>query len=368
MRRNKYLGQGWGNFSAGPASLPPSVWVKLRDDLARWQSDGGNIFEISHRSERCQEIVRNCEQLVRELLAIPDTHAIFFMQGGARLNYDLIPLNFIRDHAVTAQYLVTGHWSNLAYESGATNVSKQVYARKISVRDDPLGELELRESDVFCHYVANETANGIEFLHPPQTALPLFADMTSNILGAEISIERYGFIYASMQKNMGVAGLNLLIARKKTLDEAKANMASSLSYSYYAQSASLAVTVPMVQIYIASLYLQWVVEQGGVIEMAKRASMRASKVYDFFDIDDFYFNDVPAQWRSRYNFVFKLPTKDQEIEFLRLADKYNFIGLKGHGQVGGLRINAYNATQMHDLDNLLEFMLDFKNGKLSGEV
>lgn len=351
------------NFGAGPACVPAEVLEQIRQDIPDWY-DGMSIMEISHRLPVFMELTQSIEQDLRHLLVIPEDFAVLFMHGGARTQFSAVPLNLLNGHK-TADYLLTGHWSDLAYQEAKqycepylVATSKEAHYTKIP------DESTWRFSDEgpYLHYTDNETIHGVEFSNaPPVKDKWLVADMTSNILTKPIDFSRYGVIYASAQKNLGIAGITVVIVRKSLLGHAHPYTPSTANYTLCEKNFSLGNTPPMFCWYVLGLVLKWTQKQGNIQAIAATCEKKSKLVYDMIDSsNNFYRSPVFKAHRSRVNIPFSLPTEKLETLFLQKASEIGLKQLKGHKTVGGCRASLYNAMPLEGVIALVEFMRDFE--------
>ncbi len=354
------------NFCAGPAALPEDVLARARDDMLDYQGRGMSVMEMSHRAPEFVDIAEQAEKDLRELLNISDDYAVLFLQGGASLQFAMAPMNLLGG-AKKADYINTGQWSKKAIKEAQNFCEVNVAA---SSEDDGFttapeqSELNLSDDAAYVHYTPNETIGGVEFPYIPQTDKPLVADMSSTILSRPIDVSQYGLIYAGAQKNIGPAGVTVVIVRKDLLDRAPSNTPSMLHYKTQADAGSMYNTPPTFALYLAGLVFQWLKEQGGLEGMQKINERKAKKLYDYIDASDFYRNPVREKDRSLMNVPFVLADDSLDKQFLEEAEQAGLLNLKGHRSVGGMRASIYNAVPEAAIDALIEFMDDFarKNG------
>ncbi len=350
------------NFSAGPATLPLEVLEQAREEMLDWQGHGYSVMEISHRSKVFIRVAEQAEADVRELLAIPQDYAVLFLQGGATQQFALIPMNLAAPDQ-TVDYLVTGQWSKKALGEAKlirrTNVVADGAAGNYT--DVPQrGSWKLTPGAAYVHYCPNETIGGLEFHQVPDVGgVPLVADMSSTILSRPLDVTKFGLIYAGAQKNMGPAGLVLVIVRRDLLERAQDSVPAILRYSAQAKEGSMLNTPPTFSWYIAGLVFTWLKRQGGLARMAEINQRKAAKLYDAIDNSDFYRNPVAPAYRSWMNVPFTLPTEELDAPFLSEAEKTGLVELKGHRSVGGMRASLYNAMTEAGVDALISFMRDF---------
>lgn len=349
------------NFGAGPACLPQEVLLQIRDDIPNWY-EGLSVMEIGHRVPVIMELTQTIENDFRQLLGIGPEFAVLFMHGGARSQYAAVPLNLLGD-AQSADYLITGHWSELAYKDALSYCQAQVVASSAQNNFSAIPEEKewtLNENAAYFHYADNETIHGVEFQQtPPVAGKWLISDMTSNILSKPIDFSRYGAVYASAQKNLGIAGITVVILRKELLGFAHPFTPVTLNYAVCEQSHSMANTPPVFSWYVLGLVVKWALKQGGIPVLAALTSQKAKLIYDEIDKTAFYKNPVQPTHRSRVNIPFSLPSPDLDDLFLREADIAGFKYLKGHRVVGGCRASLYNAMPLNGVKALAEFMQHF---------
>ncbi|MBF0339573.1 MAG: 3-phosphoserine/phosphohydroxythreonine transaminase [Magnetococcales bacterium] len=353
------------NFSAGPAVLPLPVLERARDEMLDYRGSGMSVMEMSHRSKDYMAIIAAAEALLRELMGIGEDYAVLFLQGGASLQFSMIPMNLITDPASqSADYVMTGSWSEKALTEakklfGDVRVaasSKNVNYSRIPAQE----ELTLNPDAAYAHITSNNTIFGTEYPYLPDTgAVPLVADASSNILSRPVDVSRYGIIYAGAQKNLGPSGVTVVIIRKDLLGR-NANLPTMLDFQALAKEGSMLNTPPTYAIYILGLVLEWVKEQGGVAEMEKRNVIKADKLYAAIDGSQFYLCPTERASRSRMNVPFTLAKPELTDGFLAGAKAAGLVTLKGHRSVGGMRASIYNAMPEEGVDALIAFMREFE--------
>jgi len=355
------------NFCAGPASLPTEVLEQAAAEMLDYQGRGLSVMEMSHRSSEYQAIADTAEQDFRELLNISDDYAVLFLQGGASLQFAMVPMN-IRSANGTAAYVNTGQWSAKAIAEAGRYCQVQVVASNSAKRGltIPLQEEweAIAEGSAYLHYTPNETIGGLEYDFIPEVDVPLVADYSSSILSAPLDVNRYGVIYAGAQKNIGPAGLVIAIVRKDLLGNAHAHTPTLLDYSVHAKHGSMYHTPPTYSWYLAGLVFKWLKQQGGLSAMAEINARKAAKLYTYIDNSGFYSNPVEKRFRSRMNVPFMLADAKLDAAFLEGANAARLLNLKGHRSVGGMRASIYNAVPEAAVDALIDYMKDFaqKNG------
>ena len=350
------------NFGAGPAMLPEALLEKAGHDLLEWNNSGMGVTEVSHRTKLFDECLEKTEQTLRKLLEVPANYQILFMMTPARAQFALIPMNLIGD-AKTADYLDTGLWSRQAREEAErycdVNIALDMSEGKYT-NIAPSNEWQLNPDAAFCHYCANETINGVEFFDTPETGdVPLVVDLTSTFLTKPLDVSKFGLLYAGAQKNIGPAGLTMVIIRDDLLDRALPTTPSVYNYKIQAKQRSRQYTPNAFAIYFAGKMFEWIEQQGGLTEMAERSDRKSQKLYHAIDSNDFYNNPVEHAVRSRTNVPFTLANPDLDGEFLKQAAERGLLTLKGHRWLGGMRASLYNALPEAAVDELVNFMDEF---------
>lgn len=351
------------NFAAGPAMLPTVVLDQVREELLDWQGTGSSVMELSHRGKLFMALAQECEALLRELLAVPSHYKVLFMQGGARGQFAAIPLNLAAADA-TLDYVNTGIWSKLALAEARrfvarVNVAADEAASRYTSVPAPAA-LHLDPRAAFVHYTPNETIGGVEFPYVPETgAVPLVADMSSTLLSRPIDVARFGLIYAGAQKNLGPAGLTVVIVREDLIGHARPGTPGVWDYQAVAAEGSMLNTPPTFAWYVATLVLRWLKAEGGLAVIGERNHAKAAALYGAIDASGFYANPVAREGRSWMNVPFTLPEPQLEAQFLREARAAGLTNLEGHRSVGGMRASLYNAMPPEGVTALVEFMADF---------
>ena len=356
------------NFSAGPATLPLPVLEKAQSELLSLDGIGMSVMEISHRSKPFGAILESAKASLKELLGIPDNYKILFLQGGATLQFSMIPINFLGADQ-TADYIITGAWGKGALKeakkcgNAATIFSTADEGFKSVPAQD---ELNFSENAQYIHYTSNETIEGVEFKYDLDGGgIPVVCDMSSNILSKPLDIEKYALIYCGAQKNIGPSGVTLVIIRDDLLEKVPENQHSMLDYRLLAEKDSMLNTPNTWGIYLINLVGEWLKEMGGLGEMEKQNEAKAKILYDAIDSSDgFYVGHAAKDARSLMNVTFRLPNEELEKQFATEATAAKFDGLKGHRSVGGLRASIYNAFPKEGVEALVGFMDEFmrKNG------
>jgi phosphoserine aminotransferase len=355
------------NFSAGPAVLPVPVLEEAQRDMLSLPGVGMSVMEISHRSKTFDEIIGGAEQGLRELMSIPENYKVLFLQGGASLQFSMIPLNLLRE-GQTADYIITGSWGKKALKeakrAGTINVAANTEDSRYS-RTPEQHELKLSPDAAYVHLTSNETIEGVEWKDLPDVGdVPLISDASSNILSRVEPIEKYALIYAGAQKNMGPSGLTLVIIRDDLLARIPDGLHTMLDYRTHVENDSLYNTPNTWGIYILNLVCKWLKGKGGLAGMQRDNEAKAKLLYDAIDAGDFYRGHAAPESRSLMNVTFRLPSEDLEKQFVKEATAAKLDGLKGHRSVGGLRASIYNAFPREGVEALVEFMKEFerKNG------
>ncbi len=354
------------NFSAGPAVLPEAVLQRAQSELLDWQGSGMSVMEMSHRGKQFVSIAEQAEADLRELMAIPGHYQVLFLQGGATSQFAMVPLNLLGGSG-RADYINTGQWSKKAIAEARRHGEVNVAA---SSEDSgfttipPREQWRLDPGAAYVHYTPNETIGGVEFHTIPQVGeVALVADMSSTILSRPVDVSRFGVIYAGAQKNIGPAGLTVVIVREDLIGEPRPGTPTMLSYRTHAEAGSMYNTPPTYAWYLAGLVFQWLKEQGGLTAMAERNRRKADKLYGAIDGSDFYHNPVDPACRSWMNVPFTLADPGLDGEFLAEAAQAGLLTLKGHRSVGGMRASLYNAMPEAGVDALIAFMADFERRK-----
>lgn len=351
------------NFSAGPAVLPQEVLEQAREEMLEWGGSGMSVMEMSHRGKAFDGIARKAEADLRELLSVPDDYHVLFLQGGASSQFAMAPMNLMRGER-RADYVNTGLWSKKAIADakrfGTINIAASSEATGFTTVP-PQAQWKLDPQASYLHYTPNETINGVELHWVPETgSVPLVVDMSSTLLSRSIDVRRFGLIYAGAQKNIGPAGLTLVIVRKDLVGEVLPGTPTMFEYKIHAENASMYNTPPTYAWYIAGLVFQWLKRIGGLPAMAERNRRKAQKLYSAIDASGFYRNPVDPECRSWMNVPFTLMNPELDSQFLDQAKKAGLVELKGHRSVGGMRASIYNAMPEEGVDTLVSFMREFE--------
>ena len=350
------------NFSPGPAALPLEVLEQAQAELPDWQHSGMSVMEVSHRSKAFMQAAAEAEADLKDLLAIPANYKVLFMQGGASAQFSLVPLNLAGPQS-TVDYLNTGHWSQKAIaEAGRyCNVHIAGDAGGRYTRVPPPDELRWSEGAAYVHYTPNETISGVEFAYLPQTAAPLVADFSSSILSQPLDVSRFGLIYAGAQKNIGPAGLTVVIVREDLLGHARAETPRVFDYRAVAEHQSMLNTPPTFAWYMAGLVFKWLKRCGGMAAVGERNRIKAEALYRAIDASRLYKNAIAKDSRSRMNVTFTLVKPELDPVFLAEAARAGLHGLAGHRVSGGMRASIYNAMPLAGVEALIGFMSDFEH-------
>ncbi len=351
------------NFSAGPAMLPAEVLEQASTEMEDWHGTGMSVMEMSHRGKEFTSIAEKAEADLKEILTIPDNYKILFLQGGASSQFAMVPMNLLRGRD-TADYINTGSWSKKAIaEAGRfcnVNIAATAEASNFTTIP-PRKQWSLNPEAAYVHYTPNETIGGVEFHGIPDVGnIPLVADMSSTILSRPVDVSRFGVIYAGAQKNIGPAGLTIVIVRDDLIGETISGTPTMFNYEIHAKAGSMYNTPPTYSWYIAGLVFEWIKKKGGIKAIAGINKRKSDKLYAFIDNSGFYSNPVAPDCRSWMNIPFILAKPDLDGKFLELARDAGLVNLKGHRSVGGMRASIYNAMPEEGVDALIEFMADFE--------
>ncbi len=351
------------NFSAGPAVLPKAVLEQAQQELVDWHGSGMSVMEMSHRGKEFMGIIEKAEANLRELLNIPANYKVLFLQGGATSQFAAIPMNLLRGKKVV-DYVYTGEWAKKAIKEAKKYATVNIVASsedKNFMYAPPQSQWKLDPNAAYVHYTSNETIQGVEFNWVPQTGnVPLVADMSSHLISRPVDITKYGLIYAGAQKNIGPAGLTLVIVREDLLGETLPGTPTMFEYKTQAENGSMLNTPPTYAIYIAGLVFEWLKKNGGIAKMEETNIAKSKILYDFLDQSQFFQSPVNKPDRSRMNIPFTLKKTELEEEFLKQAKGKGLIQLKGHRSVGGMRASIYNAMPIEGVKALVAFMKEFE--------
>jgi len=350
------------NFSAGPAVLPKEVLAQARDEMMDWHGSGMSVMEMSHRGKEFMGIAAGAEADLRELLAIPQNYKVLFLQGGAHSQFSMVPMNLLRGNK-SADYLDTGIWAKKAIDeasrycqvniAGSSKDKNYTYAPSQDA-------LKLNQDAAYFHFTSNETIGGVEMFWTPVTGdVPVVCDMSSHILSRPIDVKQYGIIYAGAQKNIGPAGLTIVIVRDDLIGETIAGTPTMFDYKVHADHESMYNTPATYGIYIAGLVFKWLKSKGGLPAMEKINIEKSTLLYDYLDASDFYHSPIAVENRSRMNIPFTLKEASLDEAFLKQAQQNGLLQLKGHKLVGGMRASIYNAMPIEGVQALIAFMKSF---------
>jgi phosphoserine aminotransferase len=355
------------NFSSGPAVLPVSVLEQIQRDLVSLPGVGMSILEVSHRSAIFEQVITKAEADLRALAGIPADYKVLFLQGGASLQFSMVPLNLLTDGR-TADYIITGSWTEKAAKEakkvGNVNIAATSAGDNFS-RIPEASEWKLTPDAAYVHITSNNTIEGTQWHREPNIGnVPLISDASSDILSRPIDVTKYGLIYAGAQKNLGPAGTTIVIIREDLLQRSSKSLHTMLNYAIHAENGSLYNTPPVFAIYGVGLVLQWLRADGGLQAIAKTNERKAAKLYAEIDRTGFYRPTANTADRSLMNVTFRLPSEALEKQFVKESTAAGFDGLKGHRSVGGMRASIYNAFPEEGIDALVDFMREFerKNG------
>lgn len=351
------------NFSAGPSMLPVEVLEKVQKDLLNYEGSGQSVMEMSHRSKEYQKIIDDAEADLRELMHIPDNYKVLFVQGGGTLQFAMVPLNLLRN-SKKADYVLTGTWAKKAYKEACKYGDIRVIA---SSEDDKftwvpkITKEDVREDADYAYITTNNTIYGTKYNYIPETGnVPLVADMSSNILSEEIDVSKFGMIWAGAQKNVGPAGVTIVIVREDLIGFAGAEVPTYLDYKIHADNGSMYNTPPCFSIYVAGEVFKYLKSIGGIAEMERRNREKAQMLYDFIDSSRLFSCPVAKEDRSLMNVVFVTGDAELDKKFIALAKENGMINLSGHRSIGGMRASIYNAMPKEGVAALVDFMRKFE--------
>ncbi|RHW38278.1 3-phosphoserine/phosphohydroxythreonine transaminase [Lysinibacillus yapensis] len=353
------------NFNAGPSALPLEVLQKAQEELVDYNNTGMSIMEMSHRSKDYETVHNEALSRLKTLYAIPDNYEVLFLQGGASLQFTMVPMNFLSE-GKKASYVMTGSWSEKAFKEAKLfgQAVEAASTKENKYRNIPtLNEIQFDENDAYVHITSNNTIYGTQWKEFPETGeVPLIADMSSDILSKEVDVSKFGIIYAGAQKNLGPSGVTVVIIRKDLLEKANTTIPTILKYTTHADNNSLYNTPPTFGIYMLGEVLKWVEAQGGLKAIEKNNDEKAKVIYDVIDQSNgFYKGHATLESRSLMNITFRVTDEELEKQFLAEAKEAGFIGLNGHRSVGGCRASAYNAVPFETCQALADFMVEFQN-------
>lgn len=348
------------NFGAGPCILPQEVFQEASQAVLNFNDTGLSILEISHRSKEFEAVMTEAEQLVRELLAVPQGYAVIFMQGGASTQFPLVPMNLLPEGGKAA-YLDTGTWASKAIKEGKKLGAVDVVASSADANYSYVPKTyEVPSDAAYLHYTSNNTIFGTEIFETPKTSVPLVCDMSSDILSRQINVADYGLIYAGLQKNVGPAGAAVVIVKEELLGKTGRTLPTIFDYQSHINAGSMYHTPPVFSIYVAMLNLRWLKNKGGISVIEQENIIKARTLYDEIDRNPLFKGTAEKVDRSRMNVTFVMEDKAQEAAFLELAKERNLVGLKGHRSVGGFRASIYNALGITAVNALVDTMQEFE--------
>ncbi|MEY4148751.1 MAG: Phosphoserine aminotransferase [Pseudomonadota bacterium] len=350
------------NFSAGPAVLPKSVMLRAQAEMIDWHDSGMSVMEMSHRGKHYMSIIEKVESDFRSLFNVPKNYKVLFLQGGAIAQNSMVPLNLL--NGKKANYVVSGYWSKRSYQDALPFGDMSIAASSESIgytKAPDLKEWKIDSSASYIHFCSNETIHGVEYFDLPSVkTIPVVADMSSHILSRPVDISQFGVIYAGAQKNIGPAGLTIVIVRDDLLEVASPLTPSVFNWKTQAENQSMINTPTTYSIYMAGLVFEWLIELGGLAAIEKQNIKKAELLYNYIDSSDFYSNPIDIKNRSRMNVPFRIQNEDLHTSFVTGAENLGMIGLKGHRLVGGIRASIYNAMPIEGVQALVDYMKDFE--------
>jgi len=350
------------NFSAGPAVLPKSVMLRAQAEMIDWHDSGMSVMEMSHRGKHYMSIIEKVESDFRSLFNVPKNYKVLFLQGGAIAQNSMVPLNLL--NGKKANYVVSGYWSKRSYQDALPFGDMSIAASSESIgytKAPDLKEWKIDSSASYIHFCSNETIHGVEYFDLPSVkTIPVVADMSSHILSRPVDISQFGVIYAGAQKNIGPAGLTIVIVRDDLLEVASPLTPSVFNWKTQAENQSMINTPTTYSIYMAGLVFEWLIELGGLAAIEKQNIKKAELLYNYIDSSDFYSNPIDIKNRSRMNVPFRIQNEDLHTSFVTGAENLGMIGLKGHRLVGGIRASIYNAMPIKGVQALVDYMKDFE--------
>ena len=352
------------NFGAGPATLPKTVIEKITDQLGDF-TDGMSVMEISHRSKSFKDFSSQSEKNLRSLLQIDNNYAVLFLQGGATQQFSMVPMNLANKGKV--DYLITGAWSKKAADYAKYHCKLNIVAdssdNNFTDVSDSKNWTHSEDANYF-YYCANETIHGVEIHQIPNVKVPIVSDKSSTLCTRPIDIKKYGLIFAGAQKNLGIAGLTIVIVKKDLIKDKAKDLPPLLRFDSHYNEKSLLNTSPVFSWYVAGLVFEWIIEQGGLDKMSKLNKHKASLLYNHIDNSSLYQNKVNSKFRSLVNIPFTMTQKNLEEKFLKMSSNAGFKNLKGHRTVGGMRASVYNAMPIKAITELIDFMEEFEENNL----
>jgi len=349
------------NFSAGPSMLPKSVLVKASEEMLNYKGTGMSVMEMSHRSKPYISIIENAESLIRKLMNIDDCYSVLFLQGGASTQFSMVPMNLLSKFK-KADFINTGNWSKKAISEAKIFGTANTIASSEDKGFTYIPEsFKISEDVDYVHITSNNTLEGTRYTTYPDTGnIPLVADMSSDIMSTEIDVNKFGLIYAGAQKNLGPAGLTIVIVKNDLLGKQIENVPTMMRYETHAKEKSLYNTPPCYSIYIAGLVFQWIDEMGGVKAIEKINNEKAALLYDFLEESKMFKNNVNKKDRSIMNIPFSAPTDELNEKFIKESEQVGLCTLRGHRLIGGMRASIYNAMPIEGVKKLVDFMKKFE--------
>ena len=349
------------NFSAGPSMLPESVLTKAAEEMLNYKGTGMSVMEMSHRSKAYTSIIENAESLIRKLMNIDTSYSVLFLQGGASTQFAMVPMNLFSKYK-KADFINTGNWSKKAISEakmyGTANVIASSEDKNFTYIPD---SFKISEDVDYVHITSNNTLEGTRFVNYPETgSIPLVADMSSEIMSTQIDVNKFGLIYAGAQKNLGPAGLTIVIVKNDLLGKPIENVPTMMKYETHSKEKSLYNTPPCYSIYVAGLVFQWIDAMGGVKTIEKINYEKAAILYDFLDESIMFKNNVNKKVRSIMNIPFTTPTDELNEKFISESEKVGLCTLRGHRLIGGMRASIYNAMPVEGVNKLVDFMKKFE--------
>jgi phosphoserine aminotransferase len=355
------------NFSAGPSTLPLPVLDKVKEELINYNNSGMSVLELSHRSFEFEEIINGCEMLLRDIMNIPSNYRVLFLQGGASSQFSMVPLNLFSTYK-RALYVDTGTWSDKAISEAKKYGNVEIIASSKDKKYNYIPRFDLNNYDSnvdYLHITTNNTIEGTVYDYIPETnGFPLVADMSSDILSKQYDVSKFGLIYAGAQKNLGPAGLTVVIIKEELIGNELEICPTMLSYKTHSKANSLYNTPPTFSIYVTKLVLEWINSLGGISEIEKMNIKKANNFYSYLDNSNLFSSPIQKEFRSLMNMPFTTENEDMDKEFLSLANNLGFKNLEGHRSVGGLRASIYNAMPIEGVNDLIQLMSDFENKTL----
>jgi phosphoserine aminotransferase len=352
------------NFSAGPSTLPIEVLEKVKHELFNYSQTGKSIMEISHRSKTFTNLLDKIESDIRSVLEIPKNYKVLFLQGGATLQFSQVPMNLLNGKK-KADYIHTGLWSGEAIRSASRYCEANIVASTETTGFNQIpgqDELNLSDDAAYLHYTDNETVQGVQFNYTPDSSAPLICDASSSILSKPIELKKHHLVYASAQKNIGISGATIVIINEDLFNMASSSTPEILNYTSLAQAKSMINTPATFPLYVTGLMLDWLISQGGIEKIHQNNKIKANLLYDTINSSSgFYNNNVKEEFRSINNIPFSTLCEEMDNDFIKIAEKNGFKGLKGHSSTGGLRASIYNSISISEVRSLVEFMNYYMN-------